>query len=147
MTQVGRVSQQEHRNIPVLLDKGRYLVVAMQPEQAGRIQPRQEVCYDVQPLPADTVVFRTLTPAARAPDAHVQELVDQASRSRYERCLTHLVALSTRHSLQPGFLEAAAWARGQLEQLGYAAAHYDLAMQILRMNVAATASALADAAS
>jgi hypothetical protein len=36
------------------------------------------------------------------------------------------VALSTQHSLQPGFLEAAAWARGQLEQLGYAAAQTDI---------------------
>ena len=30
--QVGRVFQREHRDIPVLLDKGRYLVVAMQPD-------------------------------------------------------------------------------------------------------------------
>jgi len=122
VTQVGRVFQHEHRNIPVLVDKGRYLVVAMQPEQAGRIEPRQEVCYDLQPLPAGTVVFRTVTPAARAPDAHVQKLVDQVSRDRYRRCLTHLVELPTRHSLQPGFFAAAVWARGQLEQLGYTTA-------------------------
>jgi Peptidase family M28 len=126
VTQVGRVFQREHRDVPVLLDKGRYLVVAMHPEQARRVQPRQEVCYGLRPLPADTIVFRTVTPAARAPEAHVQDLVEQASKNRYERHLTHLATLPTRHSLRPGFLEAAAWSRGQLEHLGYATAQTDI---------------------
>jgi hypothetical protein len=75
VTQVGRVFQREHRDVPVPLDKGRYLVVVMHAEQARRAQPRQEVCYGLRPC-RPTVVLRTVTPTARAPEAHVQDLVE-----------------------------------------------------------------------
>jgi hypothetical protein len=108
VTQVGRVFQHDHRDVPVLLDKGRYLVVAMDPERAQRVQPRQEVCYGVRPLQTGTVVFRTVTPAQDT-EAHVQNLVDMVSKNRYERSLTRLAAFPTRRSLRPGFLEADGW--------------------------------------
>lgn len=119
VTQVGRIFQREHPDVPVLLDKGRYLVVVLDSEEAGRIQPRQEVCYRVEPLRAGTVVFRTVTPPARAPQATIEDLVNQVSQDRYEQSLTHLAGLPTRHSLRPGFLDAATWARDRLDQLGY----------------------------
>ncbi|RBQ20499.1 Zn-dependent exopeptidase M28 [Spongiactinospora rosea] len=87
----------------------------------ARIAPRAEVCYRVEPLPAEGVVFRTLPRAARAPVPEIQALTGQVSGERYLAALGELVAFGTRHSLSTGFGAAAALARDRLEKLGYTA--------------------------
>jgi hypothetical protein len=118
VTQVGRVFQHEHPDVPVLVDKGRYLVVSID-QRVRRVRPREEVCYRVQPLPASAVVFRTVTPAARAPIPEIQALVDQVSKDSYQEFLAELVAFGTRHSLSTDFRSAAIMVRDRLREFGY----------------------------
>ncbi|MFI0417213.1 M28 family metallopeptidase [Spongiactinospora sp. 9N601] len=121
VTQVGRVFQHEHPDVPVLVDKGRYLIIAASDALLPRIAPRAEVCFRVEPLPAEGVVFRTLPRAERAPVPHIEALTGQVSGERYLEVLGELVAFGTRHSLSTGFGAAAALARDRLEELGYIA--------------------------
>lgn len=119
--QLGRLFQQEHPDVRVIVDKGRFLVVALSADTARRLPERDEVCYGVFPLPADTVIFRTVAPSARAPEPRVQELVDAVSGPSYDATIRRLVELPTRHSLSAHFATAANSARDELEQLGYSA--------------------------
>src|SRR3712207_2645167 len=45
--QLGRLFQQEHPDARVIVDKGRFLVVALDPASARRMPERDEVCYGV----------------------------------------------------------------------------------------------------
>ncbi|TDD63657.1 M28 family metallopeptidase [Actinomadura rubrisoli] len=119
VTQVGRVFQHEHPDVPVLVDKGRYLVVSLDKGRRDLVRPRAEVCYRVEPLRPGAVVFRSAAPAARRPDPGVQALVDEVSRDSYRQRLAELVAFETRHSLSDGFRAAAGMAAGVLRDLGY----------------------------
>lgn len=119
--QLGRLFQQEHPEVRVIADRGRFLVVALDPQTARRLPERDEVCYGVFPLPVDTVIFRSVAPSARAPEAWVQQLVDAVSATTYEATIRRLAELPTRHSLSAHFATAANSARHELEQLGYSA--------------------------
>ncbi|MCG5212890.1 M28 family metallopeptidase [Streptosporangium sp. KLBMP 9127] len=121
VTQVGRVFQHEHPDVPVLVDKGRYLVVSIDERRLGQIPPRADVCYRVEPLPAGAVAFRTVTPDVRAPIPEIQALVDQVSKDDYREFLTELVDFGTRHSLSAGFPAVASRARDRLQGFGYLA--------------------------
>ncbi|MET7337284.1 M28 family metallopeptidase [Nonomuraea sp. NPDC005650] len=120
VTQVGRLFQRAHPDIPVLVDKGRYLVVGPDPERAGAVPSREDVCYRMRPLTGGTTVYRTVTPARRAPDPAVRDLVKLVDEDAYRANLQALVALGTRHSLSPAFRTAAEQARDLLHGLGYA---------------------------
>ncbi|MFA1537972.1 M28 family metallopeptidase [Actinomadura monticuli] len=119
VTQVGRVFQREHPDVPVLLDKGRYLVIALDAEHPARLRPHAEVCYRVEPLRPGTVVFRDAAPAAREPDPEVRDLADEVSAGAYREVLAELVGFGTRHSLSAGFRAAAAAMAERLRGLGY----------------------------
>ena len=127
--QLGRLFQQEHPEVPVIADKGRFLVVALDPKTARRLPERDEVCYGVFPLPADEVIFRTVAPAARAPKAWVKALVDAVSATTYQATIRRLAKLPTRHSLSDHFVTAANRARDKLEQLGYDARLEDISIR------------------
>ncbi|MGP4025530.1 M28 family metallopeptidase [Actinomadura sp. 3N407] len=119
VTQVGRVFQREHPDVSVLVDKGRYLVVALDEEYRARLRPHAEVCYRVEPLPPGEVVFQSVAPSAREPDPEIRSLVDEVSKEAYRDLLVRLVELGTRHSLSTGFRDAAAAAGQRLRDLGY----------------------------
>lgn len=127
--QLGRLFQQEHPEVPVIADKGRFLVVALDRQTARRLPERDEVCYGVFPLPAETVIFRTVAPSARAPEAWVQELVDAVSATTYEATIRRLAELPTRHSLSADFVTAANSAGEELGALGYSARLEDISIQ------------------
>jgi Peptidase family M28 len=131
VVQKGRLFQQEHPEIPVLLDKGRFLLVDMDRERARRIGDTDVPCFSVRPLGeldasgadgVNRVVFtaqgRAGPPAAA--DAAVQALVDNVSRATFEAVLAHLVGLRTRHSAAPEYTAACAFAAQQLTSMGYA---------------------------
>jgi hypothetical protein len=122
VVQKGRLFQQEHPQIPVLLDKGRYLVVELEPESVEAFSHGDEPCFTIEPLDRIQVAFQehTRSIARRIPVASIQALVDGVSRSSLETSLNQLVSWSTRYSTSPAYFEAAAWARSQLETLGYA---------------------------
>jgi hypothetical protein len=118
--QNGRCFQQERPEVQILFDKGRYLVVALDPEEASQIDGR--ACFGIKPLEENTVAFdvRTRAGERKAPAAPIQNLVDAVSRSDFEASLTHLASFPTRFSTSAHYKDAATWARSQLEAMSYA---------------------------
>ncbi len=121
VVQKGRLFQQEHPGVPVLLDKGRYLVVDLGPEEARKCDHGDRPCYAVRPLADFTTAFDTRAPVAAGPARpEVQAVVDRIVRAPYEADLTHLVEFGTRHSTSPQYAAAVKWTREQFKGLGFA---------------------------
>src|ERR687893_1262759 len=57
VVQNGRLFQQEHPDVRVILDRGRFLLVELDPERARRLEGKSATCYGVLPLREDQVVF------------------------------------------------------------------------------------------
>jgi len=132
--QNGRCFQQERPEAQVLFDKGRYLVVALDPEEATQIDGG--VCFGIKPLKENTVAFDVRARAAErmAPAAWIQNLVDAVSRSDFEASLTHLASFPTRFSTSAQYRDAATWARRQFEAMGYATMVQPISIPVLGDN-------------
>ena len=121
VVQKGRLFQQEHPEVPILIDKGRFLLVELNADLVESCQKGDEPCYGIRPLEENMVVFQepSKTATRRTPQIQIQNLVDRVSRSTLEANLTQLVSWSTRYSTNSFYLEAANWAKEQLETMGY----------------------------
>jgi Zn-dependent M28 family amino/carboxypeptidase len=120
VVQNGRLFQQHHPDVPVLHDRGRFLLVQLDAKQARALSKGNETCFGIMPAADVPVVFEEpVARAARAPAAFAQTLVDRAKRESIEITLKQLVAFGTRHSLSEGFAKAATAMRQQLKDLGY----------------------------
>jgi hypothetical protein len=131
VTQVGRSFQQQHPDVPVLLDHGRHLVVDLPdldlPHVAlpGMDQDVEQAeaghaDWRLDPLPDDgAVVVARSVAAARAVDPVTAELVGALSADAFMGHLTFLAGLPTRHSLSSGFRQAADHVSGVLADLGF----------------------------
>jgi hypothetical protein len=121
VVQNGRRFQQENPDVPVFLDRGRFLLVELDPDQARRLDGTNVTCYGVMPLRENEVVFdvRDRTADRAAPVAWIQDLADKVTHPTLEADLAHLVSFPTRHSTSSHYANAAAWARDQLEAMGY----------------------------
>src|SRR5205823_7133135 len=119
VVQKGRLFQREHPDVPVLLDKGRFLLVAIDPQRACDIGESDVPCYALRRLEAldpggaeraNRVVFDSRPAAdpaiATAPDALVQQVVSRIARPSFERDLTRLARLPTRHSTSAHYVAA-----------------------------------------
>jgi hypothetical protein len=137
--QVGRAFQIEFPDARIVAGGGRYLAVDLTGEELASIREHPEICWSVRPLPEDRVIWESLAPAARAPVAWVQTLVDRLSAASYRGYLAHLASYPTRHSLSAHFPAAAGWARAQLAGMGYDA-------QVIPITVGAGSSANVTAA-
>ncbi|TDL38497.1 M28 family metallopeptidase [Kocuria rosea] len=118
--QNGRQFQQAHPEVPVLVDRGRYLVVDLDPAEAGRfVEPseRHLPCFGVRPLPANTVVFEQRPPARIR--AVAEPRAAAVSHDAFAADLATLAEFRTRHSTSPEFRTALDWAEGVLSGLGY----------------------------
>jgi len=118
VTQLGRLFQRRYPDVPVLVDKGRYLVV----DTAGhQIDPCGEgACgYALAPLPANEVVFEQRAGAARAGVGRSEALVGEVSAEELAAANTHLASFPTRHSLSGPYAAAAEWAAERLASQGY----------------------------
>jgi hypothetical protein len=71
--QKGRLFQREHPDVPVLIDKGRFLLVDLEPKSARKMGKGDVPCFAIQPLEA----FKP----TRAPRSAPRDL-----RSRIGRC-------------------------------------------------------------
>ena len=120
VVQKGRTFQQEHPNIPVILDKGRYLVVEVSKARAKKLPHKGEVCFAIEPLAENSVAFDILYPTAKTAGMGVSGLVGALDQATYTADLTHLVSYPTRFSTSPSFQDAANWAEGRLTTMGYA---------------------------
>lgn len=128
VVQNGRLFEQEQPDVRVLLDRGRILLVELEPERARRLAESNETCYGVLPLKNNQVVFDVRDPTAErvAPVAWIQDLVDKLAHSTLEADLAHLVSFPTRYSTSAYYANVAAWARDQLETMGYVARLQDI---------------------
>jgi hypothetical protein len=121
VVQKGRTFQLEHPDVEVIFDRGRYLVVKLTKAKARKINNREDVCFKVDPLAENTIVFETATAARStdigdAPHARVAACVQLAA---FQACLEKLVSYPTRLSSSSHYAEAADWARQMLSELGY----------------------------
>lgn len=121
VVQNGRLFQQENPDVPVILDRGRFLLVELDPNRARVLEGKSETCYGVLPLKENQVVFnvRDRTAERAAPVAWIQDLVDKVTRPTLEADLARLVSFPTRYSTSAHYANAAAWARDQLQAMGY----------------------------
>ncbi|MGY1776775.1 M28 family metallopeptidase [Geodermatophilus sp. SYSU D00804] len=119
VTQLGTRFLDDHPDVPVALDAGRYLVIDVPAAWRDRLDP---ACgYRVRPLPVDAaVVTRPAAAAARrAPVPWIADLVQRVHASALGADIRTLAALPTRHSTSPSLAEAISWARDRLDALGY----------------------------
>lgn len=120
VTQIGRLFQADHPDVPVLLDRGRYLVVDLAPERAAQLGAAGGPCWALRPLPAQAAVLTEgPQPARRAagePSSHLAGL----SADDFAADLATLAGHHTRHSASPDFDEAASWAAHRLQAAGCA---------------------------
>ena len=124
VVQNGRLFQQLNPDVPVVHDRGRYLLVQIAPERARTLSTSHPTCFRLFPLAGSEVVFeeraaQTTRAAARVPAAFVRDAVNRLQRASFEASLIKLVSFQTRHSTGTGFAKAATWARQQLNQLNY----------------------------
>jgi hypothetical protein len=120
IVQNGRQFQERHPGVPVLVDKGRYLLVDVSAAPGIASDP---ACFGVLPVTPGSTVFGAVTPPAPgpAPAPRVRALVDRVSPETYTADLRRLTSYPTRHSTSASFAEAAAWACAELVALGFAA--------------------------
>ena len=118
VVQNGRLFEQEHPDVPVILNRGRILLVELERERARRLAEGNETCYGVVPLRDNQVVFDSRHPAAErgTPIAWIQELVAKLAGSTLEADLAHLVSFPTRHLTSAHFANAAAWGQRPLRR-------------------------------
>ncbi len=122
VVQNGRQFQEHHPDVPVLHDRGRFLLVQLDPEEARKLKKKDKTCYGILPLADGQVVFderSRAAAAARAPVAFVKSLVDLATESGIEASIKELVAFPTRHSTSASFTKASTLVRKKLTDLGY----------------------------
>jgi hypothetical protein len=141
VVQNGRLFQQEHPHVPVILDRGRILLVELAADQARQLSEKSPTCYGVLPLPENQVVFdvrdSALVRTARVNE--VENLVSKVTRASLEANLTHLAAFPTRYSTSTHYANAATWARNQLQAL-----HYTTRLQTIMVNGSRSRNIIAD---
>ncbi len=129
VTQEGRLFQRAYPDVPVLFDKGRYLVVSLDPRGVSKIV-KHEGRFSIRPAKKNEIVFETLarpTAAARV-DERIKRIVDAISRDSFAATLAKLASHPTRHSLTSHFQDAAREMRDRLQSMGYQVSFQDVRM-------------------
>lgn len=140
VVQKGRLFQQEYPEVPVIVDRGRFLLVELDPKRAQQIKVGDLPCFTLRPLEDNQIAFDVrLRTAAAAPVASIQNLVNQVSRVSLEADLTQLVSYPTRFSTSTHYANAAAWAQGRL-----AAMTYSTQLQSITVNGSTSQNVIAD---
>lgn len=120
VVQNGRLFQQHHAEVPVIHDRGRFLLVDIDPKQARKLAKKNETCFGIFPVEENQIVFATRAPATRrAPVPFIEKLVKKVIRTSIQANLTKLVSFVTRHSTSSGYSASVTFARKQLEDMNY----------------------------
>ena len=122
VVQHGRLFQQHQPAVKVLLDKGRFLVVDLDPTVAREVAVSHETCFGIQPLPRNAVVFEThqASSVRAAPLDWIQDLVTAVEQPPYQGDLETLASRHTRLSTSNDFAALAQWAEEQFGGFGFA---------------------------
>ena len=141
VVQKGRLFQQAHPDVPVLLDKGRYLVVDLDPRKAKKWDQGDCPCFAIRPLPESEVVFDAPEPRASRSAAlpWVKALTDRIVRAPFEADLKRLVAFPNRFSTSTNYSDAAKLVRTQLKDMGF-----QTRLQSITVGGAASMNVIAD---
>jgi hypothetical protein len=141
VVQNGRLFQRLHPRVRVLLDRGRFLLVDLDPRRARQLGARHPTCYGIMPLGDRQIVFDVVERSAlrAARDPAVQALVDALARPRFQTALAHLASFRTRLSTSPEYHAASRWAQEQL-----AASGYDVRFQAIAVNGKPSRNVIAD---
>jgi hypothetical protein len=105
VVQKGRSFQRANPHVPVVVDRGRYLIVELSPEMEVRQQPGAFTVADVDAGPIGFDVERA-APAARRAD--VTAVLARITEADLRARVVALAALHTRHSLLPRLDQAIA---------------------------------------
>ena len=121
VVQNGRLFQQEYPDVPVILDRGRVLLVDIDPERVHQLEDKSHTCYGVSPLAPHHIVFavRDLSVARAVRLDWIEALVNEVSRPSLEATLTHVVSFPTRYSTSAHYAQVVNWARDHLDMLNY----------------------------
>ena len=140
VVQNGRLFQQHNPDVPVLHDRGRFLLVKLDPKTARKLSDKHETCYGLVPLKENHVVFESPSPpATRALSPAIQAIVTKIDRAQFDSSLSKLASFPTRHSASASFKDAAAWARMQLTDMGYTTR-----LQMVQINGGTTRNIIAE---
>jgi hypothetical protein len=120
VVQHGRQFQQRFPAVPVVHDRGRFLLVQLDPAEAERLRGEAHTCYGILPVTDDMVVFEARgRDAARAAVPSIQALVGGVTKPPLQATIDMLTALPTRRSTSAGFTKAADHLRDELTGMGY----------------------------
>jgi hypothetical protein len=120
VTQNGGLFQADHPDVPVLVNKGRYLVVDLEPARAEELSAAGGACWSIRPLPGDAVVLAVRPALGERPEAAawIRGCVDALSMEGFAADLATLATHRTRHSASTEFDAAAEWAGARLKEAG-----------------------------
>lgn len=128
VVQHGRLFEQQHPDVPVLHDRGRFLLVQLDPARASRLQAEADTCFGIFPVEADQVVFEAREPlAARAPVPDIEAITARVTRTPVEATVNTLASFGSRHATSAGYEAAVRFAQAQFEAMGYTAAVQEVA--------------------
>jgi hypothetical protein len=129
VVQHGRLFEQQHPDVPVLHDRGRFLLVQLDPARARRLQSEAETCYGILPVEADQIVFEEREQLeTRAPAPAIEALTARLTRSSVEATLKTLASSGSRHATSAGHEAAVRFAKEQFEAMGYTVSMQDVAV-------------------
>lgn len=117
--QTGRSFLDTYPDVRMVIDKGRYLMVDLLPEEVRRFSESKDDWWTMRPLPMDSVIMDIIKPVARAAVPRVKVNIEAVSQSTYSSYLISLVNFLTRYSLSSQFTSAVEWAVDKLQSFGY----------------------------
>jgi hypothetical protein len=127
VVQHGRRFQQHHPDVPVLHDRGRFLLVQLEPERTRTIRATGEMCYGIVPVTPDLVVFEERgRTSSRAAVPAISALTAKLTRMQTQTTLEKLTAFETRHSTSDHYRDAASFMEAELTALGYTTSTQDV---------------------
>jgi Peptidase family M28 len=120
VVQEGTLFRRAHPEVPVLLDRGRHMLVALDPGQVSRIA-QHRARFSLRSVVPNQVVFDIAQRPGTSPVtcSKIREIVNTLCRSRYADTLAELTSYPARHSLSSHFHDAARRARDRLQMMGY----------------------------
>ena len=120
LVQEGTLFRRAHPEVPVLLDRGRHMLVALDPGQVSRIA-QHRARFSLRSVVPNQVVFDIAQRPGTSPVtcSKIREIVNTLCRSRYADTLAELTSYPARHSLSSHFHDAARRARDRLQMMGY----------------------------
>lgn len=101
--QKGRSFQRLNPDIPVIVDRGRFLVVDLPKEKAVESHPG---CYGLVPTGTPEVGYRVQVNAPQERKNTIVEVLKRLTAESLEHKVKQLSAIHSRHSLLPSFVEA-----------------------------------------